>query len=100
MTARTAHTPGPWAANEARVYSTVKEEWSGTLNCQVPAYVASTGGPDWQVNARLIAAAPDMLAALQACLLRDDVADCELGEMVRAAIAKAAGDAKAEGKGE
>lgn len=40
---------------------------------------------------RLIQAAPDLLAACEACLLRDDIANDELGDVLRAAIAKAKG---------
>lgn len=38
-------------------------------------------------NARLFAAAPRLLNACRAALLRDDIADCELGDELRAAIA-------------
>jgi hypothetical protein len=67
MTARTQeHTPGPWAANkDGRVHSTTATEWSRNFNCEIAAYVAHTGGPDHAANARLIAAAPDLLAVLE-----------------------------------
>lgn len=66
------HTPGPWNINcnaiEASFYS---ESW----NKQVPASTELVAhvydneeGPitgDWRANARLIVAAPDMLAALK-----------------------------------
>ena len=43
-------------------------------------------------NARLIAAAQELLEACKACLLRDDIADGELGEILGAAITKAEGE--------
>ena len=44
-------------------------------------------------NKRIRDAAPELLEACEAALLRDDVADCELGEQIRQAIAKAKGEA-------
>lgn len=41
---------------------------------------------------RLQSAAPEMLAALEACLLRDDIANDELGDLIRTAIGKAIGN--------
>ena len=39
--------------------------------------------------ADLFCAAPDLLAACEAALLRGDIADCELGAQLRAAIERA-----------
>jgi hypothetical protein len=61
----TPHTPGPWSTecnlpfgHQPRVESTAKliaVVGNAEANCQ----------DEWEANARLIAAAPDMLAALQ-----------------------------------
>jgi len=42
-------------------------------------------------TAWLIAAAPVLLEACEAALLREDVADCDLGDLIRAAIKKTKG---------
>lgn len=82
------HTAGPWAVNEDgfKVESENEHGWvnDGWVVCV-------TEGPDKKSNARLIAAAPDLLGALKA--LRDEsmgfVPQC--AEQVDAAIAKAEG---------
>lgn len=68
----TTHTPGPWAANrDAKVYSVARKEWNRIFNTEMPEYVASVGGTSKetsQANARLIAAAPEMLSLVRAML--------------------------------
>lgn len=93
-----AHTPGPWTALE----STDEEGESLGLEIHaiaklksrklpiIVAYIPSIGREDF-ANSDLIAAAPDMLAALEAALLRDDIASDELGEVIRNAINLAKG---------
>lgn len=97
------YTPGPWA------YSTSKEGWSYTINIFQADNAAPTDG--WSdvgyiiktcageqqaiqhANASLIAAAPELLEALQSILA--EIAGCERGlkyELARAAIAKATGE--------
>ena len=83
------HAQGPWMLNGNTVEA--YPDLENSLSYIAPV---CTVDDDWnpditQANARLIAAAPDLLAALQACLLRDDIASDELGEVIRAAIAKA-----------
>lgn len=60
-----AHTPGPWKFGE------LSREVI-TLRGRAVAAPPESDGPDddaaWEVDARLIAAAPDMLAALRAAL--------------------------------
>jgi hypothetical protein len=91
------HTPGPW---EVRTENAGK---SGRVWRRIPGVVE----PDWyekhshgetetycgvqisEANARLIAAAPDLLAALKASYATFYDKDCELGKQVAAAIAKA-----------
>lgn len=63
----TKHTPGPWKADKAAI----GEYWQVWGDCRVVAEVYGTSDidPSWAVrpgaNARLIAAAPDLLDALQ-----------------------------------
>ena len=85
------HTPGPWLADGASVYeerddfSVICNFWSSSL-------------PEWEANARLIAASPCLLEALERCLnfienTESEMGDTlECGEQARAAIAKAKGE--------
>ena len=88
-----AHTPGPW-------------EITGHSDCQLitrdvpvmlgpPVAIGRTYGPNQIANARLIAAAPDLLAAGKILLAAADEGDadkCMDGyDALRAAIAKARG---------
>ena len=96
------HTPGPWVVGE-------KKNVSGILNIEIlgehgyslvaNCYGTTTGLADWYAgarhvndNARLIAAAPDLLEALQLALpyVRND----NTASVMRAAIAKATGETK------
>jgi hypothetical protein len=97
---KTEHTPGPWHVDGRDVCA-----WDGkteTTICECYAHT-SIGRHDGEANARLIAAAPDLLAALTICskelriyweagatynLLREDSHALRLA---RAAIAKAKG---------
>lgn len=59
-----AHTPGPWRASEGTGYvaimagPTIDKQLAMTMTCNA----------EGMANARLMAAAPDLLAALEACL--------------------------------
>ena len=96
------HTPGPWA------YSTSPEGWSYTINIYQAENAAHT--PDYsdvafrtctggrkaiqEANARLIAAAPDLLEALWVCMEHNRLHHGDSHNTViqaRAAIAKAEG---------
>jgi hypothetical protein len=88
----TAHTPGPWERNikPATKYSTV---WSGR-NTHV-AHVTSNGlsPEEVEANISLVAAAPDLLAALVGLVEEwDDGLDDPFWNAARAAIARAKGD--------
>lgn len=98
---KTQHTPGPWRAEGCMVYAgenRVARTWSGTQD-GIPT-------PTMFADARLIAAAPDLLAALKAALewLRaaradepDDWDTSDLDDAIRmgrSAVAKAKGGAK------
>lgn len=100
-------TPGPWTCHVLNSDDTVAVVRAGTL--QIAAIGYAPGFAE-EANARLIAAAPDLLAALKAVLEelegREDVRDgedgmqlpneamCilnEHGDQMRAAIARAEG---------
>lgn len=92
----TAHTPGPWVLDGHNL--------SSVIHCTVPKghpdakhvcgdyeQIASAHGDNWQANARLIASAPDMFAALQAIGAPDEVdlvsvSDSAIRGMLYAAI--------------
>jgi hypothetical protein len=90
------HTPGPWATNETRIESEHEHGWvnDGWI-------IAGCEGPDARANARLIAAAPDLLDACMALLdlvenwhpIEGMPAMSEQCGKVRKAIAKATGRA-------
>lgn len=73
-------TPGPWRANGQTVFDCDGEEVCTCGDCMADCHFA---------NARLVAAAPELLAACEAALLREDVADGELGDLLRKAVASA-----------
>lgn len=101
-----AHTPGPWRANRFSITAAGSvDTYSGTVwgciayaeelydNSDLEGRQWSTSG-DREANARLIAASPDMLEALEA--LAEEVEEYELGNpnvlrKARAAVAKARG---------
>lgn len=106
---KTPHTPGPWSASIGKFGATVNiaDDYNHPLTFNIhwgewfPGNKWKLSEPAWEVlrdegqaNARLSAAGPDMLEALKA-------AEVELRELetsdalfvVRAAIAKAEGDA-------
>jgi len=80
------HTPGPWSYSEGtRTIRGPQNHWLASMD-------SWDGAIDHAANARLIAAAPDLLAALQDCVAvpnknRPD----EVWQRARAAIAKATG---------
>jgi hypothetical protein len=93
------HTPGPWEVD--RHYWTIQRRLpegadSGEL---IEVFGRLTGGENSEANARLIAAAPDMLKALDECLALfdmvtalDDHGSNAVGQaenLIRTAIAKA-----------
>lgn len=81
-------TPGPWHVD-------IEETWPSDAPCFITAY---SGGPlcivDNREDARLIAAAPDLLKALEIVepIIDDITESVEPGRMIRAAIAKARGE--------
>ena len=88
----TQHTPGPWyidCQNESAAigYRAIVDG---------DGYTVCSPSPMGQANARLIAAAPDLLAALRLCERaleeRDAEAEEHAAKAARAAIAKATGE--------
>ena len=62
------HTPGPWHLDTARGNTHLSSVFHGKDNrpfLERPWNVAICTGPQSEANARLIAAAPDLLAALE-----------------------------------
>lgn len=98
--AKAGHTPGPWQAHQVTSGSVVIEVAGAGREQQAIALISTPlhiGLARWQANACLIAAAPDLLAALTALLAkhddRDGLSDLWPREAAaaRAAIAKAGG---------
>ena len=97
----TAHTPGPWRYERT---DGIPVNGRHMISGAVPGYLAEVRdcvSGDVQANARLIAAAPDLLAALETAYMaligylpahRNDVTDAAIGA-ARAAITKATGEA-------
>ena len=77
------HTPGPWAVKE------LKDRYR--LRCSIESTEGSPVGEAYEEkNAPLIAAAPDLLEALEIAL--DCAGDAWWAEKAEAAIAKAKGE--------
>ena len=105
-----AHTPGPW-----KVEYSEGDEWEVLAGANLPiAYISGWAGRSIEANARLIAAAPDLLVALKRL---EDLAGqigpriiipkaehgtiriiAELGALADACTAARAAIAKAEGQ--
>lgn len=86
-----AHTPGPWVYDSGSFYAAVQLNDCGTTN-EPPIIDMGAGRPeDSEANARLIAAAPELLAALEK--IENETAATWVCDVARAAIAKATGAA-------
>lgn len=96
---KTAHTPAPWES-DSRTHQNATYMQSGHQNENGGWVVCTCWGPDRDANARLIAAAPELLAALAACeqMLSEYRSTGRMTgwdaarDSARAAIAKAKGD--------
>ena len=87
------HTPGPWAVYPPEMLDS--KNWSVQTDSGM-TIVCGDDTQETEANARLIAAAPEMLAALKDLWGWEDVIaewDKELHGQMRAAIAKAEGGA-------
>ena len=90
----TKHTPGPWHVSKGRSVVWVKAGHQDVAGAYMGSYPARCGEQDL-ANARLIAAAPELLEALDRILNWPRVFDGLRAEDVafaRAAIAKATGE--------
>lgn len=98
----TEHTKGPWHAAGQAVYSdrVYIAQCFDDGSKELPEYAGAIGnervpdnGREAQANARLIAAAPELLAALEACLESGQLTPLtpNVIRMTRAAINKATG---------
>lgn len=95
------HTPGPWTVQERehsfRVVDSRALKFDNSRLCDVQHWAGATRGPDREearANARLIAAAPELLEALKLCavLVHDGNRQGDAAiEAAHAAIAKATG---------
>ena len=88
------HTPGPWMVVDAHnmtQISAVSQSSSASGDGRkgiADLFDSRDGIPEWRANARLIAAAPDMLAELKRLI---DVVGDEDASCIEAIIAKAEG---------
>jgi hypothetical protein len=82
----TQHTPGPWAVTEGYLWRGIRAPSRVIADMRIVGGVVEN---EVQANARLIAAAPDMLAALM--LAEQNATDRTALAAIRAAIAKAKG---------
>jgi hypothetical protein len=90
MSSKTKHTPGPWVAETYDGFNDVRIESNNG-----PIAIVGTG--KGEANAALIAAAPEMLEALEELYLtfRDEIAESsELEKMLQNIITKAKGGAE------
>ena len=88
------HTPGPWVACPGNARQVYKIETNARGNQNDGYEIAALRGPDKDANARLIAAAPDLLAALDYLVRARDKGwkiDETGWDHARAAIARATG---------
>ncbi len=89
------HTPGPWKATEARVYQnfTVCGQPSSRLICSCHTHSDYTPWTEQNSNARLIAAAPELLQVARDFLLLAALHDWEGAaiDFAKATLAKAEG---------
>ena len=96
------HTPGPWMLTEGNRFDkemviTTQYRLDASIGCicEMDVYFTGLIGIEQEANARLIAAAPELLEALQNMLGLTEASDYmgarEIEQQARAAIAKATG---------
>ena len=95
------HTPGPWSAGAAGSITAQTDASLPMMDYQIALAISPVRGEKGQAvreaNARLIAAAPELLEALQEMVSLVEMVipfDGPQQRKARAAIAKAAGDAQ------
>lgn len=90
---QTTHTPGPWNVGDdsPNEYEGPTIENIDTVIAVIPIDDINDSTPEERANARLIAAAPELLAALIAARAGRSPTAQPLPDMIDAAIAKATG---------
>lgn len=106
-----SHTPAPWRASCGKAYTLVTRDSQGKDDRTGNVLICRIAGPEdselrpfnadrWEADARLIAAAPDLLEALERMTGFMEELDMNMAhnviEQARAAIAKAKAKAKGE----
>jgi hypothetical protein len=88
------YTPGPWIASGDSKYIDSDDGWIAEVNSwpTSPVKQVPEGSEKHQANARLIAAAPDLLDALLEIVARNEIQNWFNLDQARAAIAKAKGE--------
>jgi hypothetical protein len=86
----TKHTPGPWLVEGRTVYA-LNDDGYNRFSALVQD--AHTPGDELEANARLIAAAPELLEFALLFLERNGADETWMTAQARAAIAKARGEA-------
>jgi hypothetical protein len=95
----TQHTPGPWRVGDAAHTIFGPKQSDGSLAVTIASVAGNARMEDYRANARLIAAAPDLLAALKDITAKlasyekfpDGSGNTATFDKARAAIAKAEG---------
>jgi hypothetical protein len=88
--AQVAHTPGPWQDDHTLThYGRRTIRHNGVVVAIIPATVTGMSAEERHVNARLIAAAPELLAALRDLVRRADTTELRDGSSLDTAQAAA-----------
>ena len=99
MKTQTKHTPGPWKIDTKGSKHFIDGN-DGFTVIYLDRVTAIRGRDECELNARLIAAAPDLLEALRACLDPLQQAQNKYGDITAAAAFLAARAALAKAEGE
>lgn len=84
---KTEFTPGPWFSGSKRVWANETED---RLGMEITLHGGNN--KDNNANARLIAAAPDLYAALELILDREEISEDYIKEQAIAALKRARGE--------
>jgi len=87
------HTPGPWGYNKGIIYSKTYSMEKGWQKHLTIAKAAAGSADNWEANARLMAAAPDLLRAAELMLIVVNPDNVEIiKKKLLAAVEKARGN--------
>ncbi len=95
---QTTHTPGPWILEKGKAHDLIVDK-DGTPIAEINTFIGPFGRDENNANAHLIAAAPELLRAIE-LIINSDMAQREEDEgnistelsIARAAYAKATGE--------